>query len=429
MDAVTLAIAKKLLTQTTGDLSTLSTTAKASLVAAINEINAKPSGGGGRAVFSVNGATPDANGDVEVTSRQVNVLDYYPLETDSPNEYPWGITTGQSNPTNGFPDWGSITNVHYGDVNGSGCFQIFSPHDKGSGDTLQYRLWITHVGWGPFKTLGGATEDINVLTNYPSFGSTPDSYPVGITTSPVNDATWSPGTVLTVRAFADPAHTFQIYAAYQDNSQSLIRVGQVGDTWSTFVPLGVTAAERSKWHSQMSSVVVLPLEQDPNTTTDSVILTSHNNGPTTSYWYIMSYWYANNQAQMAVTYHQNVAQMAVRHKYGGIWRPWVILAEGGDTGWINATLGAGWALAPGGYLQYRKIGDVVHFRASVQRTADGNPFITVLPVGFRPLGSIAGSIATFMQTQSFLNSSGQVACSGSLPGIGPPIAFNLTFTV
>ena len=66
-----------------------------------------------------------------------------------------------------------------------------------------------------------------------------------------------------------------------------------------------------------------------------------------------------------------------------------------DTGWINATLQTGWTTVTNGFLQYRKIGEIVHVRAKVA-TSDatvGSKLMTVLPAGYRPRGSVSTNSA------------------------------------
>lgn len=69
-----------------------------------------------------------------------------------------------------------------------------------------------------------------------------------------------------------------------------------------------------------------------------------------------------------------------------------------DTGWINATLGAGWTFPSGGFLQYRKVGDLVYIRGYLTASNAGNA-MTTLPAGYRPRGSAVGISSTGTRVQ------------------------------
>lgn len=73
-----------------------------------------------------------------------------------------------------------------------------------------------------------------------------------------------------------------------------------------------------------------------------------------------------------------------------------------DTGWIDATLGAGWTFPSGGFLQYRKVGDLVYFRGHVRSINAGNA-MTVLPTEYRPRAFASGITSTNRIVQSLTN--------------------------
>ncbi|MBD7984402.1 hypothetical protein H9649_07415 [Sporosarcina sp. Sa2YVA2] len=90
----------------------------------------------------------------------------------------------------------------------------------------------------------------------------------------------------------------------------------------------------------------------------------------------------------------------------GVWSTWTEIGPLPDTGWINATLGAGWSFPSGGFLQYKKVGDLVCFRGFVESTNAGN-YMTTMPFSYRPKGGTAAMSSTGKHVQ--VRSNGAVA--------------------
>lgn len=94
----------------------------------------------------------------------------------------------------------------------------------------------------------------------------------------------------------------------------------------------VTDSEKANWNGKanpndvMNAVNAGSISQDPNTATNSYIMTNHANTPNKSiYWHILTFFYTNkssNAAQIAVTYNGSAPMMYIRHKYE-TWTPWI----------------------------------------------------------------------------------------------------------
>lgn len=125
----------------------------------------------------------------------------------------------------------------------------------------------------------------------------------------------------------------------------------------------VTAAERNNWNAKetesgaqakanaaeqrargasVNKIAVYDGNQiDPNTTTDSYIVTRHNNGPiANAFYHIHTFFYANtsdSRAQMAIRY-SGGDDMFIRHFFDGTWSSWKRLwstASDGDSSRID----------------------------------------------------------------------------------------------
>lgn len=109
------------------------------------------------------------------------------------------------------------------------------------------------------------------------------------------------------------------------NGTDLISLRDVVTTHLAQTTMHTTAADKQAIANALS-VVNEGYNVDPNTTTAGHILTSHANGPSAAFWYIVTFFYSErsvNANRFQIAYRYNGGnEMAIRRYFNGVWSNW-----------------------------------------------------------------------------------------------------------
>lgn len=130
--------------------------------------------------------------------------------------------------------------------------------------------------------------------------------------------------------------------AFTDGDEIFTRTGSADElSWGAWVQLETVGGSQVKATQAlndaktyaMNSVNAGSSSADPDTTTESYILSNHANSPGGGvYWHIQTYFYSSktgNRAQIAVTYNGNKPRFMIRHRYS-TWNAWVEMVSDTD---------------------------------------------------------------------------------------------------
>lgn len=85
----------------------------------------------------------------KVTTEQVNMIPQQLMGSTLPINFPYGVTVWNVAPENGFPDWGSITNIKASST-GAGSIQLFSHYTAVNGFMKIRTSLGNYAEWSPF---------------------------------------------------------------------------------------------------------------------------------------------------------------------------------------------------------------------------------------------------------------------------------------
>lgn len=243
-------------------------------------------------VKSVNGKT----GDVQITSGDITVLNTVVTEETLPSEYPLGVS------------------VKYN----------YMPENPFNG---------INVGYGIIETLRPATNNraIQFLHCFRANGQYVDTYK---RTS--NDNAWQSwrkevaSTDITDSTTTDDSTKVASAKAVSTLNTNLTQLDQKINEHLADTVMHITNDERNQWNN-MLPIVNTEYNVDPNTTLSGHILTNHINAPIPNrYWYIITLFYNSigvdrNRTQIAMDY--TTSNFAYRSYRDGTWSDWTIIGS------------------------------------------------------------------------------------------------------
>lgn len=183
-----------------------------------------------------------------------------------------------------------------------------------------------------------------------------------------------------------------------------------GTGWSPWVEMETTAGAQTKANTAeanakayaQNAVVTTGSTSDPNTTTESLIVSNHANTPlpgSSTYVYITTLFYSTktgNRAQIATSYSSTTPRMWIRLCFQGNWRAWEEVVTSAAPVWQTPVLQNGWAA---GFSdrppRYAVVGNMLYLKGTLKGSNFGDSYPAFhLPAGYRPSEYRSTSVAT-----------------------------------